>query len=1073
MNVRRRKFLPNSTMASARTNKTTLNPSVMFAAPLPRLALPIAKMKTPSANLRGFRPSVILALLVTGAWITELSAQTVNPPATATTARAPVAPVPAEVVELSAFEVQADKDNSYGALNSASITRFNVEMDKMPVSADIFTETFMKDVAVSSVEDVIGGYSAGTGNSDGAGAATTSTQPGDRNGNYFIQIRGMNTPSMQRDSFMPLGAFGNPGSTAVGRTDNFDLERVEVINGPQALLYGGGGAGGVINVTSKLARFSNQGWRNNVKGEALFRVDQYGSKRAELDVGAGGSWFAARFAFLRESTSSRRVNIGGRTNGQYGQIAFRLFQKTIPTTVRFSGSLTMNRRRLSTNSTLSAAGDARNGLTLHYLLATGRAGDTDPVTGVRYSAGAILNGKLNWDNVDSLAAGTAQQEPVSNDYSSVTIETKWSDWLTTQVATGYDVYTDRRLNSSFTFFAPRSGNNATDNWAGGTTPNDSWQPSRTKAGRIAGVITKALFGGRAKTQTLLGADYLRSDSGQISYQWYQADANWNVIVAPGATLTTANLGRTTMGQQRWSLNDGPTPYPWGDQDPSRDRMTLNGVNYVRALQNPPTPSLVTPLNPLGTPFTSGNYILTKYFNKGIYLVNYTQWLDGRLNTLAGVRRGDYIQDRFQHYDNFRSRYLSKSSPMNYNIGVDYSINRWLHPYVNFSDSVMPPYVANRTDPVGNSPTAAKGVGMEAGLKLNNASGSLSGTLAVFQTSAKGDLYGINSSIASEINPNGLNGNSGGSAYVSVDRKTRGAELRFTAAPTRNWRLRFSSAWNDGEIGSTRTYEQLYNDEFYANSAGQVTYRNGTVVYVNGNATTATQATVVAPTAAGATPLTITMMSTPGAANLYFANPDLISGAISRSSVAANILLGTGNAANLAANGPILTGNVALPISRLQLNKSLAGITPPGVIVATRIGDKTTGYPEYSANFTSNYSFAGDNALKGLSVGGTMSVGWRQRGYYYYATPVTATNALTLKRTLFYTPQPCQFNAIVSYSHKFGRYTWSTQVNVSNVFNRYTVALQPNATTGYNTPSGLNATFFQQPRTYVWTNSVKF
>lgn len=983
------------------------------------------------------------------------------------------APAKGDVIALTAFEVQADPDNSYGALNSASITRFNVEMEKMPVSADIFTETFMKDVAATSVEDVINGYSAGTGNSDGAGAGTTSTQPGDRNGNYYIQIRGMNTPAMQRDSFMPVGAFGNPGSTAVGRTDNFDLERIEVINGPQALLYGGGGAGGVINVTSKQARFARQRLRESVKGEAMFRVDQLGSKRAELDVGVGTPWFAARFAFLRESTSSRRVNIGGVTNGQYGQLAFRFFQSTAPTTVRLSGSLTMNRRRLSTNPNLTAAGDPRNGHALHYLLATGQTGDTHPQTGVRYPAGAILNGKLTWDNVDSFAAGNAQQEPVSNDYSSVTVETKWREWLTTQFAAGYDTYTDRRINPGFTFFAPRSGNNTTDNWAGAITPSDSWQPARTKAGRVAAVITKDLFQGRAKTQTLLGADYLRSDSAQISYQWYQADAAWNVIVAPGATLTTANLGRTPIAQQRWSLNDGPTPYPWGAQDPARDRMTLNGVNYVRALQNPPQPNLVTPLNPLGTPFTAGNYIQTKYFNKGAYLVNYTQWLGGRLNTLAGVRRGDYIQDRFQHYDNLRARYLAKSTPMNYNVGVDWNAARWLHPYVNFSDSVMPPYVANRTDPLGNSPGAAKGVGMEAGLKLNNATGTLSGTLAAFQTSAKGDLYGINGSIGSAINPNGLNGSSGGSNFVSIDRKTRGLELRLTAAPTRNWRLRFSAAHNDGEIGSTRTYEQLYNDQFYANTAGQVTYRNGTVVFVNGAAANAAQATVVAPTAPGAVPLTITMMSTPGAANAYFANPDLISGAINRGSAAANILLGTGNAAAINANGPILTGRVALPISDLQLNKALSGVAPPGVIVATRIGDKTTGYPEYSANLTSNYLFTGEHFLKGLSLGGTFSAGWKQRGYYYYAAPVTAANALTLRRTLLYTPPPRQFNLIAAYARKFGRYQWSTQVNVSNLFNRYDIALQPNATTGYNVTSGINATFYQQPRAYTWTNSIKF
>src|SRR5260221_5755099 len=45
-----------------------------------------------------------------------------------------------DVVELSAFEVKADSDRSYGALNSNSITRFNTDLDRMPVSADIFNE---------------------------------------------------------------------------------------------------------------------------------------------------------------------------------------------------------------------------------------------------------------------------------------------------------------------------------------------------------------------------------------------------------------------------------------------------------------------------------------------------------------------------------------------------------------------------------------------------------------------------------------------------------------------------------------------------------------------------------------------------------------------------------------------------------------------------------------------------------------------------------------------------------------------------------------------------------------------
>jgi outer membrane receptor protein involved in Fe transport len=1030
----------------------------------------------PQKNLRSAsRITARLIFLAAGVAMTTLSAQTAPAPGAAPARRASSGAVPAEVVELSAFEVQADKDNSYGALNSASITRFNVEMDKMPVSADIFTGTFMKDIAASSVEEVVMGYSAGAGYADGSdngASAGANNQPGDRNGNAYIQLRGMHTPAMQRDSFMPVGAFGNPGSTAVGRTDSFDLERVEVINGPQALLYGGGGAGGVINVTSKQARFNATGGLfRSPRGEALFRVDHYGSKRAEFDLGVGNSWFAARFAFLRESSSSRRINIGGTTNGQYGQFALRFFQQTIPTTVRLSGSLTMNRRRLVAAPKLNASGDPRNGLSLHYILATGQQFDTNPATGARYPAGSILNGKLNWSNVDSFGAGVMFQEPISNDYSSVTVETKWNSWLTTQVATGYDDYTDRRLNSGLTFFAPRSGANASDNWAAGQTPSDSWQPSRTKAGRVAALITKDLFAGRAKTQTLIGADYVRSDSSQIAYRWYQADSSWNAVVAPNTTVTSANSGRTVIPQLRWSVNDGPVLYPF--QDFARDRVTVNGVNYVRQLQNPPQAGLVTPINPLGTPFTSGNYIQTKLFNKGIYGVNYTQWLEGRLNTLVGIRQGDYISDRFQHYDNVRARYLAVSSRANFNVGVDYSVNRWLHPYVNYSDSVQPPYVANRSDPHGTPPGSAHGVGGEFGLKLNNPSGTLSGTLAIFQTKAEGDLYSINGSIASAINPAVLNGNGGGGSYVSIDRQTRGLELRLTAAPTRNWRLRFGAATNDGEIQSSRAYTQLYNDQFYANATGQVTYKNGTVVYVNGAATTVAQATVVPAGTTGAVPLTINLMSTPGASNLYFANPDLISGQINKGSVVAQILSGTNNSTAINANGPILTGVSQLPISQLQLNRSLAGINPPGTIVATRIGDKTTGYPEYNVNLTSNYTFDRETWLKGLSLGGTLSLGWKNRAYYYFPAPLTAANALTAGRTLLYAPDSRQFNLIVSYARKFGRYEWSTQLNVANVFNRYEIRVLPDATAGYNTPTALNATWYQQPRAFVWTNSVKF
>ena len=267
------------------------------------------------------------------------------------------------------FEVQADQDNSYGALNSNSITRFNTELDKMPISADIYTQTFMNDVGATSVEAMIQTYSAGAGYSgaDPGGSAATQ-QPGDRNGNAYLTLRGFQTPSMLRDAFMPVGSQGNPGSTGVGYTSNFDIERVETIQGPQALLYGQGGAGGVINIVSKEARLGQP-----AAGSIFYRIDQYGSKQGQFDYGVGTQDVAMRIAVLDQNVGGRRENIGGALGGYYAQLAVKLFNNT---TVRVTTEGTTYNRINSNDSSftaLSTTNDSRNGDKLNYLLATNQA----------------------------------------------------------------------------------------------------------------------------------------------------------------------------------------------------------------------------------------------------------------------------------------------------------------------------------------------------------------------------------------------------------------------------------------------------------------------------------------------------------------------------------------------------------------------------------------------------------------------------------------------------------------------------------------------------------------------------
>ncbi|MCX6950906.1 MAG: TonB-dependent receptor plug domain-containing protein, partial [Verrucomicrobia bacterium] len=154
------------------------------------------------------------------------------------------APAKAEtLIELSPFVVEATSDKSYGALNSNSITSFNAELGKLPISADVFTGTFMEETNSTTLENMLRTYSAGagTGSAQGDVGGIPVNQPLDRGGgdsvSAGVQLRGLGAAVVKQDSFML------PSPAGTGLNSNFGMERIEVINGTQSLLYGNGGGG--------------------------------------------------------------------------------------------------------------------------------------------------------------------------------------------------------------------------------------------------------------------------------------------------------------------------------------------------------------------------------------------------------------------------------------------------------------------------------------------------------------------------------------------------------------------------------------------------------------------------------------------------------------------------------------------------------------------------------------------------------------------------------------------------------------------------------------------------------------
>jgi hypothetical protein len=212
------------------------------------------------------------------------------------------------------------------------------------------------------------------------------------------------------------------------------------------------------------------------------------------------------------------------------------------------------------------------------------------------------------------------------------------------------------------------------------------------------------------------------------------------------------------------------------------------------------------------------------------------------------------------------------------------------------------------------------------------------------------------------------------------------------------------------------------------------------------------------------PLTVTKMSTP--TDLYYANPNLTNGQINAGSNAAKVLTAADPV-----HGAILTGTVGLPISAFQLVPSLIpGLSIPGAIPVATAGEHTIGYPEIGVDFTSVYTLD-RGALKGVELGGTVRLSWKNRAYYYY--PQGVGNGGGFSPVQFFQPDGAQFDPIVGYTRRFGRFTFTSTLNIQNVFNHYHVVFYPDPVTGWSNPANISAAFDQQPRTYLWTNVIRF
>ena len=663
------------------------------------------------------------AACVFGAVLSCASAQTapappLSPQSAATVATKSATTAPGDTVQMSVFEVSSDRDLGYRAMSSIAGSRTGEDLRNVPMPITVLTEEFLRDIDATDLLEAARFSTGGRG------------MPTDDNDQQAFQFRGFRSQYQTRNLFVWQAP-----------ADAYNIERIDIAKGPNALLFGSSEPGGVANFNTKRANFTNS-------AGLTFRVGSWDQYRGTLDVNRQlTSAVAARLNLVRDSRRSWENWVGGTREAAHLALTFRLGKNT---TLRADGETGRN-ERVQAISLPSDAFTAWNGTTPFVATATAVPSGTarlSTATGTDYLVWDTLTSRYqNWRGFGQ-TNGSAQSpaRPVKNP----AIIPRGAQFTGPDKNQATDFHTfggslEHRVGQSLSLLASFNAQNITENLRRPNNPAVRRDPNPTRPDGTP----NPFFGGHYMEVTWSDTrshDLIYDFRLDAIYDW--KPARWmsqRLFFTAGSTVGRNNSAAFTLVR----IDNPAAPNFNAAANTVRRRVYFAaGDTALSSGLGVPARDATSGIATAFMPTGGKTRLWSDSSYEGIGAAG-TYW-GGFLRTNLGLRHDDYantiqsgVRDAASGLLNFTDPRRSVNSLKKYSPTLGGTLTPWkpLTVFYNYAKTFRAPGTTG-TNPLGESTTLRLGEGREGGVRVELLEGRFYLTASAYDITQTGQNHSV-------------------------------------------------------------------------------------------------------------------------------------------------------------------------------------------------------------------------------------------------------------------------------------------------------------------------------------------